>query len=39
MHLGSGSDVRLKRRVARATGMPRPAKPARQTGYARGATP
>jgi hypothetical protein len=36
MHLGSGPDARLERLVTRAPGMPRPAKLARQTRYARG---
>src|SRR6185503_20896753 len=35
IHFGSGADPRMERLVARASGVPRPAKPARQTLYAR----
>src|SRR6185503_15283380 len=36
IHFGSGADANVERSVARATGLPRPAKPARHARYARG---
>jgi len=39
LRLGSGDDARVGRSVGRATAVPRPAKPARQNGYARKPAP